>query len=69
MSSQSDAASERRVGSADVAAQVDVDAFDRRLDELLDAFRRDVTRTFRIWLTLSQIVVVEAVAVVLLAAR
>jgi hypothetical protein len=69
MSPQSAGTSDGRVGSADVSAQGYVDAFDRRLDELLDAFRRDVMRTIRIWLTLSQIVVIESVAVVLLVRR
>jgi hypothetical protein len=39
--------------------------FDRRLDEIRD----DIVRTFRIWLTLSQLVVIESVALVLLVAR
>jgi hypothetical protein len=69
MSPQSAATSDGRVGSADVSAHEYVDAFDRRLEERLDAIRRDVVRTIRIWLTLSQIVVVESVAVVLLVRR
>jgi hypothetical protein len=48
------------------AQRLDKDAeFDRRLDEI----RADIVRTFRIWLTLSQLVVIETVALLVLVAR
>jgi hypothetical protein len=65
MSSEPPVTSDRPVGSA-AAQQRDRDAeFDRRLHEMV----ADIVRTFRIWLTLSQLVVVETVALLLLVKR
>jgi hypothetical protein len=61
------------VGSTNAAIRHDfddserrLDEMDRRIDEIFDRCRDDLLRTFRIWLTLSQLVVVETVAAIVL---
>ncbi len=65
MSSEPAAPNDPALDSA-AAQRRDRDAeFDRRLDEMF----ADIVRTFRIWLTLSQLVVIETVALVVLVTR